>query len=459
MGTRSYIAWAAALAVALGTTHAVFADPKSDAAARSKEAMASYDNMDFEAAKKQLDQALALVKRAKLDKDPVAAKIYVNVGITALAAGDREAAAAAFRSAVQIDAKIQVPAAYRSPAITSLLDQARADAKTAPIAEPGPPGLDCSTVKGLQHTIIDSAKAGSAEPIEALVGADVTPAKVVVMYRTEGATSFVEARLAKQGACKYTGAIPGAAKKGALIHYYVAAYDENNRVIVGKGSSSSPNIMELVGGAPAKSGDGEDPINGRSGGGVSGGVIAGGKPARIYIGVAGGTGLGFVTGTTEANNTVENCCLGTSLVVITPELGYYVTRKLSVGAAARLGLPIGANVAGHATLAPSGLVRVRYALSASGEGIRVMGQLGAGILRNTIKLDNPMSGMDTDIVAQGPLLVGAGVGYMKRLTGSLAFIADLSALGAIAIVDEIGSAPNLNNGLAADLSIGFAFGF
>lgn len=457
MGTRSYIAWAAALAVALGTTHAVFADPKSDAAAKSKEAMASYDNMDFEAAKKQLDQALALVKRSKLDRDPVAAKIYVNIGITALAAGDREGAAAAFRSAVQIDAKIQVPAAYRSPAITSLLDQARADAKSAPPAEPGPPGLDCSTVKGLQHTIIDSAKAGSSEPIEALVGADVTPAKVVVMYRTEGGTTFTEARLAKQGACKYTGAIPAAAKKGLLIHYYVAAYDENNRVIVGKGSSSSPNIMELVGGAPVKSGDGEDPING--GGRVSGGVIAGGRPAKVYIGVAGGTGLGYVTGKTEFDNDVENCCLGSSLVVITPELGYYVSRKLSIGAAARLGIPIGANIDGHSSLAAAGLVRVRYALSASGEGIRVMGQAGAGTLLNTIKLDNASGGMDTDIVAQGPLLVGAGIGYMKRLTGSLAFIADVSALGAIAVVDKLGSARNLNHGVAADLSIGFALGF
>jgi hypothetical protein len=192
---------------------------------------------------------------------------------------------------------------------------------------------------------------------------------------------------------------------------------------------------------------------------VGGGVTAAGKPARVYVGVAGGTGFGYVTGLTEFDNRVENCCIGNSLVVITPELGYYVNPQLSIGMAARLGIPVGANLEGHSTLAPAGLVRVRYALAKSGEGVRVMGQLGAGILRNTIKLNDAAAGMDTDIVAQGPLLLGAGVGYTKLLSGKVAFIADFSALGAIAVVDNLGSAPNLNSGISADLSLGIAVGF
>jgi len=88
-----------------------------------------------------------------------------------------------------------------------------------------------------------------------------------------------------------------------------------------------------------------------------------------------------------------------------------------------------------------------------------MGQVGAGILRNTIKLDNAQAGMDTDIVAQGPLLVGGGVGFTKNLSGNVAFIADLSALAGIAVVDHLGSAPKLNSGLSADLSLGLQLGF
>jgi hypothetical protein len=89
----------------------------------------------------------------------------------------------------------------------------------------------------------------------------------------------------------------------------------------------------------------------------------------------------------------------------------------------------------------------------------VIGQLGGGIIRNTIKLKESMDGQDTDIVGQGPLLIGAGVGYMKRLSGNVAFVGDLSVLGAIAVVDKLGNAPNLGNGIGADLSVGIAFGF
>lgn len=467
------MAWAAALVVALGVTRSAAADPKAEIAQKSKDAMASYDLMDYDAARRLLNQAIAAAKKARLDKDPLAARVYLNLGIAAFAGGDPDGAKVALLSAVQIDGKIQIPVEYRQPALVALLEQARAEAGVGasdPATPPGPPSADCAGTKGLQHAIIDTAKTNTSQPIEALVGSDLSPARVSVMYRPEGATEFIESKLTKQGDCKYTGAIPGAAMKGTVVHYYVAAYDANNKMIAGKGSASSPNIMELVAG-PASKGDDEDPINGGkkkapppgggggSGGAVGGGVAVGGKPAKLYVGVVGGTGFGYVTGKTEFDNMVENCCIGNSLVVVTPELGFYVNPTLSIGLAARLGIPVGANLAGHSTLAPAGVVRVRYALSPSGEGVRVMGQLGAGILRNTIKLNKAEPGMDTDIVAQGPLLLGAGVGYTKRLTSKVAFVADLSALGAVAVVKELGSAPNLNSGIAADLSLGVTVGF
>jgi hypothetical protein len=132
---------------------------------------------------------------------------------------------------------------------------------------------------------------------------------------------------------------------------------------------------------------------------------------------------------------------------------------MSIGLAFRMGLPVDANLDGHATGAPAGLVRVRYALSESGEGLRVMGQVGVGYLRNTIKLDTTMTtGGDTDIVAQGPLLIGGGIGYMKRLTQAVAFVADLDATAGIAVVKTIGLSP-MNSGISADANIGFAIGF
>jgi hypothetical protein len=426
------------------------ADPRSEIAAKEKAAMASYDSMDYEVARRLLNQALAIAKQAKLDKDPIVARVYLDLGIAQLAGSDQEAARGAFLSAIQIDPKIAVDAAYKSPELVKLLEEARAEATA---------GGACKAVTGLQHTRVPRSEGRAPQSIEAVIGPDLTPARVVVMYRPEGAIDFVEARLTRQGGCKYAGTIPASAMHGNLVHYYIAAYDATNKVLAAQGSSASPNIMEL--GAAAPRPDPEDPINGGQGpaASLSAGAVAGGKAPKIAFAVSGGTGLGYVTGTTEGGNKVQTCCLGASLVVITPELAYNASRKRSIGIAVRLGLPFGANITGHSTLAPAVFLRVRHAFSASGDGLRVMGELGGGILRNTIKLDATMPGMDTDIVAQGPLLIGAGLGYTRQLGKRLAFLADVGAIAGIAVVGKLGSAKNLNTGVGADMSVGLAVGF
>lgn len=463
-----FVAPIAALLLFAGHAHA---DPKGDVNAKIKAAMEAYDSFDYDGAKKQLTAALATAKKSKLDKDPVTAKAYLDLGIVAFAVPDAEAAKAAFVDAVKIDPKIQIDVAYKSPELAKLLDSARAETGStggsAPTLDGG--GADCSSVKGLEHTLIDTSKAGAPQPIEAMLGTDVKAAKVSVMYRVEGATDFTEVKLTKQGECKYVGAIPASAMKGSLVHYYVAAYNDAAKPVASKGSSGSPNIIEISGVAAKRVGDDEDPIGGakRPTGGGGGGseeissnvtVTPKGRQ-KVFLGVTAGTGFGYVTGTTEGMNTVKNCCLGKDLLVVTAELGYLVNPKLSIGLAFRMGLPVDANLDGHATGAPAGLVRVRYALAESGEGLRVMGQVGAGYLRNTIKLDTAMTtGGDTDIVAQGPLLIGGGIGYMKRLGSAVAFIADVNVTAGLAVVKTVGLSP-MNSGISADANIGFAVGF
>ncbi|MBA2539501.1 MAG: hypothetical protein H0V17_07700, partial [Deltaproteobacteria bacterium] len=297
----------AALLVA-GVAHG---DPKGDADKAAKVAMESYDLMDYDAAKKSLEKAIATATKAKLDKDPVSAKLHLYLGITTFAGGDADGAKKAFIVAVKIDSKIQIEAAYKSPELTKLLEAARSEAGGSVGVGPGPgepsDGVDCASVKGLQFKEPDGGKGGTAQPIEVYLAADVSPAKVSVMYRSEGATDFVEGKLAKSGSCKYTGSIPGTALKGAILHYYVAAFDANNRPITGAaaGNARTPNLLEIAPGGP---GDVEDPIKGGgkkggtpSGGGVGASTITGGKPARVFFAVAGGTGFGYVTGVTEAN--------------------------------------------------------------------------------------------------------------------------------------------------------------
>ena len=463
MMTRGIVALLVFAGLGAGVAHA---DPKGDIASKSKAAMESYDLMDYDAAKKSLNQALAISKKAKLDKDPVTARVYLDLGIAAFANSDTEGAKVSFLNAVQIDPKIKIDAAYKSPELDKLLEEARSEVNGGPSEPTGDSGVDCATVKGFNHTILDSGKRGGAQPVEVLVGSDLKVAKVSVHYRAEGATEFTEVPLKAQGACKYVGDIPASAMKGSLVHYYVAAYAANNpKPLAAKGSSGSPNIMELTGSATvATRPDVEDPLT--KGGtptgetGVVGGTeITDTKPSHLIIGIAAGGAMGYVTGDTENGSMVKNCCIGSGGVVIIPEIAYGINAQTSIGLAGRIGIPLGANVDGHATLAPAGLLRLRYALSSSGEGVRVMGQLGAGIIRNTIKLDNPKApGMDTDIVAQGPLLIGGGLGYTKKLSSHVAFLVDLSVIAGIAVTSSLGSSPALNSGVTADVSLGFAVG-
>jgi tetratricopeptide (TPR) repeat protein len=110
MRVRCFVATLAIL-FGFGTAHA---SPKGDVQTKIKEAMENYDLMDYDAAKKLLTQALAIAKKGKLDKDPITAKAYLNLGIVQFVNQDPDGAKLSFLSAVQIDPKIQIEAAYKS---------------------------------------------------------------------------------------------------------------------------------------------------------------------------------------------------------------------------------------------------------------------------------------------------------------------------------------------------------
>src|SRR5262249_1184491 len=131
----------------------VHADPRSDIVATTRQAMASYDAMDYEAARRLLNQALAIAKRAKLDRDPVVARVYLDLGIAQLAASDPEAAKVAFLSAAQIDPKIAIDPAYKSAELVRMLD----DAKAAAGDSGEPAGDDCRSIRGIRHAPIEAA--------------------------------------------------------------------------------------------------------------------------------------------------------------------------------------------------------------------------------------------------------------------------------------------------------------
>lgn len=456
MRAKTLAALVALVLTAMIGGRVAYADAKADLGNKIKAAMKAYDAFEYEAAKKLLTQAIATAKKAKLDKDPVLAKAHLNLGIVMFAVPDVEAAKASFRSAVQIDPNIQLDPAYKSPELAKLFDRtvievlAEAEPRAAAPAPSGAqarlePPTGCAAVRGIEHSIIHDATKGSAISVEAQVGAELAISKVSVMYRTDGQADFTELVLAKRRDCVYAAAIPASVLKGASLSYYIVAFASGRVPAATNGSAALPHVVAITGTAvdkPAEADSAKSHTSDTS-------------SHSVRVAVAGGAGLGYLRGTTEAGNTVTRCCVGISPVVATAEVAYLLSQKLSIGGVLRFGALIGANTEGHPRAAFSGLGRVRYAFSATGSGFYVMAQAGFGVVRQTIKLAEPIFAATRDVVTQGPLLVGGGAGASLKLTDRFALIAELSTLVGIAVSDRLGKA-RTNSGVAADLTLGVA---
>ena len=443
------------------------ADAKKDIEVKVKEAMENYDLFEYEEARKLLNTALTVAKRNKLEANPIVARVHLSLGIVYFAGlKDEPSAKLAFLSAVEIDPKVQIEPAYRSAEMAAMLEEARAEQTGSgpgpgPGAGPAVDDVDCKKVSGVQHNIIDTGTMRSKIDMEAHVGGDVKAARIVIKYRPKGKEDFTEIEMSKEGDCRYTGAIPATGTTTDLLHYYIAALGDNGRSVASKGSEGSPNIVEL---AAATGGSNDDdnpfvkkPKDTNNGNKITGGVVAGGKPSSVFVVLAVGTGAGYVSGETEQERNAVECCLAPGLLHVDPEIGYFVSRQLAISLAGRIGFPIGANIEGHATVGPAGLLKIRYALSPKGNGMHVSGSVGGGIIRNTIKLTEPAMGGDTDIVALGPMLVGAGAGWLFG-SGKLRFNAELNAIAGIPVVRDIGQS-RLNFGVQFDFNLGVQVGF
>jgi hypothetical protein len=479
--------------VAIPAAHAD-AKSKADIEAKIKAAMENYDLLEYEEARKLLNQALTVAKKAKMENEPITAKVHLSLGIVYFAGlGDAESAKLSFLNAVEIDSKIQIDKAYATPEMAKLLEDARAEnpgaggggdtdepgGLGAPRPGPEPMDVDCGTVTGMQHTIVETATGGQDLTLQAALGADVQAAKVSIMYRPRGASEFQESPMTLGGGCVYSGNVPASALSGDLVHYYIAAYNAAGKVIASKGSAGSPNIIEVS--AATGSGnaggstfgeDDEDPLagghntDGNRGnkvdtGGTIGAKVGGGAAGKrtLFLAVAGGSGAGYVGGgETEQNSYDVKCCFAPGLLHVMPELGFYLSKATTVSVAVRLGFPIGANIAGHRPVAPAGILRLRHSLARGGSGLMVVGGIGGGVISDTVALDGAPENMDTDVVSIGPLIVNAGAGYHASLGGGVGLVAELNALAGIPVTDHLGNAI-LNFGVQVDFNLGLVLGF
>tara|TARA_R110002073_G_scaffold142117_2_gene293638 strand:+ start:180251 stop:181645 length:1395 start_codon:yes stop_codon:yes gene_type:complete len=445
-------------AVSLASPTIALADKSSKRVqTKADQAMGEYDMMEFEAAKSLLMEAIAIGERND-SKGPELASAYLNLGIVYFSGlGEEEKASEAFANALAIDPAVQLGVAYSTPEMSELLEAARANLGT------GGASGDCPET-GLTHELVDEAPSGSAPEMRAKLGADIDAASVLVYYRGEGQLEFSKAAMTKSGSCEYVGAIPTRAVQGDFVHYYIAALDSEGKELGHKGTSGSPNIIEVAAASGGSLSGDDNPLAGN--GKDDGSLLNPKKGPMIFVSIAAGTGGGYIQGPTEKTGSEVDCCIGPALLHIMPEIGYYLSEQLSISGAFRMGFPVGANVDGHATFAPAGLLRVRYALDPSGEGVQVSGAIGAGVIRNTVTIQDPAdANMDTDTTAMGPVLFGGGVGYGMSLGGPMRLVAEVNALAAFtAGFDELGSCPGdgcvrPKTGVQVDANLALLFAF
>ncbi len=161
----------------------------------NRRGMEAYDLLEYEEARQILSDAIVFAKRNRLGDAQLTAEVHLNLGIVFFSGMlDENAAAIEFVNALEIDPSITIPAAYRTEAMQSLLDEIRGDLVGS--SDTG----GCSGLSGLDHTLIDEATRGQARTVTARVASDVRPRRVMLFYRDESTASYSEVEMREVGA-------------------------------------------------------------------------------------------------------------------------------------------------------------------------------------------------------------------------------------------------------------------
>ena len=423
--------------------------------ALNQKALDAYNNLEFEEARKLLKQALDLCGTAGLDKHPIKARTHIHMGVVLIAAKQQELGIKQFRKALEIQPDIQVTKEMANPEILQAFEEAGAGGGGAEPGggEPGgagsasPPsgnGPGAGPPSDISHMPISRGKKGKTIPISATVSPDLTGyTKVVLEYKPEGAPEFLEVEMRRSGS-KFTAAIPSDATKGNRVAYYIEAEAADETTIASSASEERPYYIVLaVGGRGAGDDDGNDE--------------GGDEGPRFFIGLLGGSGIGYATGHGEVNaaNAVTPGFAPASLGQLAPEIGYFVTPELRLSIQGRFQYVSGAtsiyldkqaagtnvNACGsdHICTPSNGAIAVfakgSWFFGSGAFRPYVSGLLGGGAIRHVVSFTASTKNCGSlanltcvDTVLAGPVFVGPGAGALFALTSNIGLVAEVNSV-------------------------------
>ena len=399
----------------------------------NRKAVEAYEHLEFEAAARILNEALDLSERSGLTAHPVRARTYLTLGIVTLAGlKQRPAALTYFRKALKIQPEIRLSPGLANPEIQAAFEEAIAELASGTSDELSPE-------KALVHELVRSAQAMRPVTIAVVPDKDLGARSLVLRYRAATSPAFTDMQMGKEPDGTFTAVIPAEATAGPQVVYFIEARRADGGVLMTRGSAADPIVVALA--APMVSGAARPPA-GRTQ-----------PPPRVFFALLGGTGFGTSSGTgEETRNSVSSSGVGwTRAGHLAPEIGFFLTPHLMLGAQARLQIVTGATeyhppnpqpgecgdgVCSPFTGAFAGLLKATWLLSAPEAAFAPYLSLsaGGGTIRHVSKVAAPTtcgtSGNQAcmDTVAGGPALFGPGVGFRYQVGGNVGIVAEIGGL-------------------------------
>ena len=317
-------ALAATVAVVCGVPSPtlVFAQSE-DAIAKVKDlnqkALAAYENLELEDARKALMEALQICAQEGMNDHPWKARTHIHLGAI-LAGGfqQKELAFKQFQRALEIQPDIQLTPSLRNPETSAAFEAAKKGGggkpavsepkpaepkpveKPAVVENPTPVAPASNEPAGIFHQPVANAPSGSKVEIKAKA-TKLKFSRLVLAYRPEGATGFLARDMEATSDGWYSARIPEPATQGDLVQYYIEARDETGRAVANNGSETEPHVVSL-GDAAAGVDDAslveEDPATP-----AESDAPATDDKVGFVFGLSLGSGFGYVSGTPEVNPT------------------------------------------------------------------------------------------------------------------------------------------------------------
>jgi outer membrane protein W len=483
----------------------------------NKKAYADIQDQHFQAAKYRLSEALVISETAGLEGDEMTARTYVHLAVVYLTGlKDREEAIQQFMLALHINPNITITPGLESPALRSAYLQAREQLDlppnpdtTAPLLPQAAsaPAPDAATIKMVASAKLPGGESNDAaemnepdpparvpSPLYCHLPFDTPPEQDVVVrcltqkqqrkseaifhYRPQGAEEeYVGLPMVRSPKGWLMAVVPGRAIRGKALSYYVKADVPGQPAALYLGHPEAPNALIIrtlpdVDGADDAT-DEPDTVTGMAkahspevGEGVRPSRLR--APGSVWVAVAGGTGTAYHGRETVDSNakvpgtstpvTVQSGFSAASLFQLEPEIGYQLSKRLSISILGRYQVAPkdaskyvpGAGEHAIPTTALSGFVRGQFAFASKG-GFQPYASGGAGLGTSFLAVVNKRCGTTTcsldhsDTLHGGAVALTAGVGAIYHVSPSVGVFVDIKE---IATLSKFLALTEVNVGLA-----------